>query len=231
MPIKLPGLATELAKFENHKPHLIGALRELHAGSDQMEDDAWHALRRAAYFYLLRTKTPQETMRPVPAKQLNDLAEALKKTQRLVHDAISNGVGIDLLRVGYETKTSPTAGITIDEKTGKLNVPFFNRLATIANELKALHTVAQEAKLNISTKRGRPSGSGLLSAGDGVALRAICRRWSGKEPPLRGRRFLELVRLFVIAVADPPPDYDVSEAMKYMKRKATREAANFKLVR
>ena len=219
--------AAEFVKFKGYKEQIIAALRNAAEGDAFDEDHAWSTLWTAAYWYFLRTKTKQLALRPSRrAQRLRELENALRKTRRLVHNAMYDDVGFDLLRARCaEANISPREAVTSkDEIT---IIPFAEALKKLVAEISTLEAVAKTAADNMSPSAGAPSETGILTGGDLSALKAFYQRWTGKEPLLKPGPFAEFVQLFLRAVgrsSDTKTDY-VVEVFKYSKRRARKKSA------
>jgi hypothetical protein len=221
--------ATQLASFERHKTALLDILRKAHGGGPKLnqfdEQPAWRGLIRAAVWYFLRPTLKHKTLLPARrVERLQDLAKALRRARGIVHNAVQDDVGIDLFR-GWWIETERSAipvsdRTTLDDDLNAVSSEIEEAVKGIAN----LAAAAKRAAQDVRTQAGSPSGSGLLSMHDIIALKAVFRRSTGLEARKGPGPFIDLVETFLGAVGrgdDTKQDY-VIEALKYADKQARK---------
>jgi hypothetical protein len=224
--------AAELAAFERHKKPLLDILRKVHGGDPKSklfgEEDSWRALTRAAIWYFRRPEIKQKTMLAARrVERLRELAKALDRARHMADKAMQDDVGWDLFR-GWcaEANTSP-AWAVLNADGSSVLTPIANQFKKVMGSLTALETAASRAARDAPTKAGPPRGAGILPLDDIIALAAVYRRSTGKNPMMGAGPFAKLIEKFFIAIGrgdDTKQDY-VFEALKYQRKQARKNPA------
>jgi hypothetical protein len=97
-----------------------------------------------------------------------------------------------------------------------------NEITEAAAKLEALEAAVTRARRTCLKKVGRPSGRGILSMHDVIALKGLYHWSTGRQP--RGRPFVQLVEEFLVALGQgdtTKQDYAV-EALKYADKQARK---------
>lgn len=214
--------APELASFERHKTALLDILRKAHAGGPKSkpfnEQPPWRHLLGAAAWHFRRPQIRQKTLLPTRRfERLHALAKALSRARGIAHKAMQDDVGIDLFR-GWWTETKRYTSPVSEEALSAVA----DEITEAVAKLGALEAAARRAAEDLPKKVGSPSGTGILSIHDIIALKGLYRRSTGREP--RGRPFIQLVEEFLVALGQgdyTKQDY-VVEALKYANKQARK---------
>jgi hypothetical protein len=131
---------------------------------------------------------------------------------------MQDDVGIDLFR-GWWTETKRYASPVSEQALNAVADEITEAVAKLA----ALEAAARSAAQDVRKKVGPPTGRGILSMHDIIALKGLYRRSTGREPPRTGP-FVQLVEEFLVAVGrgdNTKQDY-VVEALKYADKQARK---------
>lgn len=219
---KVP-VANEHAAFEQHKQTLLGILlKEYENGPKSKPFDnemAWRYLTAAAQGVFRRPTTMLPARR---VERLRDIENALGRAHKLAIGAMQDDVGMDLLKAwcaGTDVNVTPAA--TISESAQRAE----SEIKIAITGLSDLKDAAKRAAGNVPVKSGPPTGSGILTMHDLLALRRVYERSTGHIPVLGPGPFEEFVDEFINAagLSDKTSNGYVIELFKYARKQLRAE--------